>query len=199
MTFNDRMEQEDIKDVAKSIMEQQAAPSVSVPTPRARTIGRQGVPSGLRESTSQTTGLDLSSLEIDSTPRQASRSLREDLVQQASQSLVKNQVDAFLAVSLRLTPDELQAALNIARQWRRPEAGWQDQFKAAPETGFRFIDRNSPNKAEALAAVVVDQLRERQLGRQHVKKVLDEVLASNGIRLKPQQREQFAAKISRLV
>lgn len=93
--------------------------------------------------------------------------LREDLVQQCAQSLVKDQVDAFLAIADKMSPEEIAVSLKTARQWRRPDEEWEDKFQSAPETGFGFIDQKpkAPQQTpeECLCTKTVDWMRKNKV------------------------------------
>lgn len=216
--LDDRMESENLKEVAASIMGQTVAPGVSggdnagtehPDTPFAKSLfeERDAVP---QQSATTTPALDLSPLSNSSGNSQ--QSIREDLVQQAAQSLVRDQNDAFLAISSRMTPDEVMLTLKTAKQWRRPDPDWQDTFRGAPETGFKFIDRNSgaakkkvkgggnaKNKAESLALSIVEFMRQNRLAAEEAPKVVRQIVRERGIRMTESQLALFAGKVGNMV
>lgn len=215
--LDDRMEPENIKDVAAGIMEQ--APSASTGAdavgsghpdrPFARNLFTESN-SGLPEQTSQPSfgGLDLSAFSAAPASGAGGSQIREDLVQQAAQALVRDQNDAFLAVTKRMTPDEVGVSLSTARQWRRPDPDWQQSFQSAPETQFSFIDRKKPdkgskkkkpNKAEALASKIVQYMRQNNLGADDAAHIVRQATCKCGLSLSEQQVSLFAAKVSRLL
>lgn len=211
--LDDRMEPENMKSVAASIMEQAAAPGVTggegdVGTDHPDKAFARGI-FGESNEVSQPAapaaqgGLDLSPLS--NFNNTGNVQIREDLVQQAAQALVKDQNDAFLAITHRMTPDEVGVALQTARQWRRVDPNWQTAFRSAPETRFKFIDRNSgkgkkkPNKAEAFAHQIVGFMRENQLDPADTPKVVRRLVQEQGIQMSEVQLVQFASRIADMV
>lgn len=209
--LDDRMEPENLKDVAAGLMEQAPAPTgggdvgTSHPDrPFARDLF--GESNDLPQPTAQPAGggLDLSPLQTLAEAGARGAAIREDLVQQAAQALVRDQNDAFLAITHRMTPDEIGVTLATARQWRRPDPTWQQAFRSAPETGFSFIDRESgkskkPNKAEALAREIVEYMREHKLTEPDTPRVVRHFVKERGIPMGERQIVLFAARLARQV
>jgi len=216
------MKPENLKSVAASLMEQRISPSSSsspvVEDHPDKDVVRQlfGETHSygrIQESSSvpSSSGLDLSALSPSSPSSGTKTSLREDLVQQAAQSLVKNQNDAFLSITQRMSSDEIALALKTARQWRRPDQDWQDSFKSAPETGFSFIDRKNPkkgksgksgsggNKAEALAESIVSFMRENKFPATETEKIVRKVVRGRKLRMSESQLRKFVYLISSVV
>lgn len=242
--LDDRMQHENLKSVAASLMQQSVPAGVTGSGDGDSTYhedagfarGLFGESDDVYESPPKaavSSGLNLSALSRRG-PRQQVRTalaetavdrprrkgLREDLVQQAAQSLVKDQIDAYLAITGKMSPDEIVMSLQTARQWRRSEDGWQDDFRQAPETGFGFIDRkppnggqpkkerkriqsgqgmHRPNKAEALALEIADMIRGSRTPMEETPRVVRTVLNERGIRLPPKMLAAFSAKVFKLV
>lgn len=142
--MDDRMAQEDQKSLAMALMSQSSTTPAGKPhlSESHPDTGWAATMFGEEQSPTPSQGFDLSPL----TEAEPPRRLNEDLVQQAAQSLVKNQVDAFLAITRRMSGEEIAKSLQTARSWRRPDDDWQEKFVTAPQTGFSFIDQKSPNK-----------------------------------------------------
>ena len=87
--------------------------------------------------------------------------LSEDLVSQCAQALVKDKIDAFLAITGKMSPEEVHVALSTARDWRRPDEGWDEKYQAAPETGFSFIDTKPKKQAQSESLQVMKMLENR--------------------------------------
>jgi len=215
MPLDDRMKQENQKAVAESIF---AGASTS-PAGVADNSGSHpdwGFANGLFEdsnlevpqqvSPAASGCLDLSAFA--SVPTQQGRAgIREDLVQQAAQSLVRDQNDAVLAITGKMTPDEIGVTLATARQWRRSDPDWQDSFRSAPETGFKFIDHTTgapknkvktvkSNKAEALAREVVAMMQENKLDPADAPKVVRTIIKQRGLTMSERQLVRFATMIA---
>ena len=209
--LDDRMNQEDQKTVAESIFGGASTTSGVGGRDNTDSHPDRQFANGLFEGTelevpqqvsSSTSELDLSPF----TQNSKSSTIREDLVQQAAQSLVRDQNDAFLAITNNMTPDEIGVTLATARQWRRSDPDWQDAFRSAPETGFKFIDRTSgapknkvkkvkPNKAESLAREVIAMMQENQLDPADTPKVVRTLVKERGLVMSERQLVQFSAKI----
>jgi len=216
--MDDRMAQEDQKSVAASIfgggsMTESAGggvPDNSVSHPdRQHVMGIFGESSHAvpQQATANVNGgLDLSAITApQATPGR--QGIREDLVQQAAQSLVRDKNDAFLAITNTMTPDEISVTLATARQWRRSDPNWQDTFRSAPETGFKFIDRTSgapknkvktakPNKAEALAKEILTMMRENKLDPAETPKVVRTLVKDRGLTMTERQLAMFSSAVA---
>lgn len=143
-------------------------------------------------------GLDLSALlEVESAP--VPGAIREDLVQQAAQALVKDGTDAFLAITHRMTPDEVGVTLKTARTWRRSDPEWQNNFRSAPETGFKFIDRKKKNRAESLAVSIAEFMRSNRLEAALTPNVVRRVLRERKIQISEQNFVLFASRIAQML
>ena len=207
--LDDRMEPENIKDVAASLMEQSVPAGVTGGANDVGTghpdagfakglFGEGKEPLPLQESTqsSEYGGLDLTPL------AGVSVEIREDLVQQAAQSLVKNQTDAYLAISGRMSADEIAKALQVARTWRRPDDDWQETFRTAPQTGFSFIDRKKPNKknkAESFIRGCVSYMRNNSVQVEEAPAVVRRIAKSRGVRLSESQLAKVGQIVADLV
>ena len=238
--LDDRMKPEDIKKVAANLM-QQSVPAgysgsgedsthhpdsefarglfgeshdVHEPAPKAEVSSRLDLSalSGRGPRNSRRTAMEETRVD-----RPRRKGLREDLVQQAAQSLVKDQIDAYLAITGKMSPDEIVMSLQTARQWRRADDDWQDDFRQAPETGFSFIDRKPPqggkkqerkpinnsqggrpNKAEALAREIAGMIRGGKTPLEETPQVVRAILNERGIRFSPKVVTAFAAKVFKL-
>lgn len=224
--MDDRMEQEDQKALAENIFAQQpehggtgtataVEGEVGTDHPdKAAVMEMFGATnSGPGEADVSQARHDLSTPQFDLSPlskyesqqQPASGVIREDLVQQAAQALVKDGVDAFLAITTRMNPDEVGQTLKTARSWRRADPEWQDKFRSGPETGFKFIDQaNNPgkkkrNKAEDLAHQIIGRMRAENLGREHTPAVCREVLKEHQIKMTPEKFVLFSSRVAEML
>jgi len=210
--LDDRMKPENLKEVAASIMGQQPRVSLSegdAPSSTAHPDASfaKGLFSGNGSAGEKNESyLDLSPLTETNSRRAEKRggSLREDLVQQAAQALVKNQNDAFLAITSRMSPEEILSTLQTARQWRRPDPSWQNTFRSAPETGFRFIDRSKgsgsgENKAESLAREITEHMRSKKIPAEEAYSVVQKFLEDRGLKVGEKYKALFAARVAGMV
>lgn len=207
--LDDRMEREDFKGLAESLMQQNGSHSVSESVGKdhpdnafaKQLFGESQDEVHQQTTTSAIQELDLSALQDVEAPRQSSQTLQEDLVQQAAQALVKDKVDAFLAITGRMSPEEVLTTLQTARQWRRPDDGWQDAFQSEPETNFKFIDRQKPkakkpNKIEELVNETVQFATMNNIGKEAtIAQVLLRLAEANSVPLKQEHVKKIMPKL----
>lgn len=216
--LEDRMEPENLKELATSIMGQQEAGGPARASGPDRRFAEKLFKGAARIRTEsvelQQHSLDLSALMRGRSPAAVREdkapgsgkpvALVEDLVQQAAQCLVQDRNDAFLAITQRLSPDEVMQSLQVARQWRRADDNWQEDFRDAPETGFKFIDRKTPdgksgsgrpNMAEEFVREIIEKIRNEDIPIESTPLVIQQESARQKLGLNPKQVNQLTQRV----